>query len=128
MSCSPKDPKIAAEVSFAMRSNKELRALAMDFVDGKAFPSWACRSPDDVGSSFMILSFMKLEDRLDLRRRDVIHLFEYLDKASPMGCNGMPIFFSARILNRAECQKLFPMMDALVAQRKQWVEDSDSSS
>ena len=34
-------------------------------------------------------------------------VYEYLDKAGPTGINGKPTFFSCRLLNKKDTEKMF---------------------
>ena len=47
---------------------------------------------------------------------------EYLSAAGPRAINGMPSFFSCRLLSEEDVKKMRPMIDELVEQRKAFLD------
>ena len=85
------------------RSDDEIRALAVDVIEGKVFGSWMVPHEDSdlLGSIFMVLNFLDLDGR-----EDIGHVYEYLGEAGGRGVNGYPSFMSIRYLNKEECRRL----------------------
>ena len=87
-----------------MKTDQELRKIAMDFVEGKIFTDRQISSEDMIPTVFMPLGLMDEEQMADLISAKPRLIYEYLDSIGPMGMgiNGHPIFFSARFLNEEE--------------------------
>lgn len=103
-------------------NNDELKQLALDIHEGKVFGTWNIpenESPDTAGVVFMpaILGAEIPED--------VVHLYEYIEKAGPRSVNGMPIFMSMHILKRYDHEKLVPMINELKKQREEFLKGDD---
>lgn len=77
----------------------ELRKFVDDFVSGRVFTSAHLRESDDIAMVFMPLALGALAGWSDTGLKQIGVLWEYLDKAGPMVINGLPCFFSFRILN-----------------------------
>ena len=94
-----------------MLDDEGIAKLAMDMAHGRVFGTWdipAHRLYDDVSMVFMPLVFMDEEAHADLQEREVVHLYEYLDKAAPRSVNGYPSFFSMHVLSEGDWQVLLP--------------------
>lgn len=88
-----------------VKTDEQIKQLIMDVVGGRVFCDFMI--PDGRSNSismvFMPLALMKREDGLHLMEVDEASmLYEYLEKAGPRSCNGMPGFFSFQFLNRAD--------------------------
>ena len=104
-----------------MRTEHELKQLAVDIVEGKVFGTWNLNNPDMVGSVFMGMNFMTQKQADDLQAKEVAHFYEYLDKAGPMSVNGMPTFFSMNYLNKQEAGKLQTLIEDLKRQKAEFL-------
>lgn len=82
-----------------MKSDKELRKIAKDIYNGLAYLSG---DEKEIERAFPILLFAK-ESELP---EDIGSLYEYYEKASPLGTESKPIFFSANFLTVKETQKI----------------------
>jgi hypothetical protein len=106
-----------------MRTDKELKQIAIDIHAGRIWTDRHCQNPDDITRVFMPLIFAladveKTEDKVEQLKRKVEKsknrklleeagmIFEYIDKAGPMAINGMPMFLSFHILNKEETVKV----------------------
>ena len=80
-------------------TDDELRAFVRGFCDGQIFTSAQCRADEDLPMVFMPLALGALAGV----PYDVIAtigcLYESLDKAGPRSINGMPSFFSFRVMH-----------------------------
>ena len=92
-------------------TNKELKQLSIEVYEGRVFTDRHCKTPDEISSSFMILALagldvLKERQREDLEKGDGL-IYEYVDKAMPMGVNGRPIFMSMRVLDKKDTDTMF---------------------
>ena len=100
---------------------KELKKLAMAMVDGKVFGTWNIKNPDLVGSVFMPLMFMN-EEQIE-EHKDTVHYYEYIDKASSIAINGMPIFSSMRKITKEELDIIIPLVEEYENKKKEFIND-----
>jgi len=101
-----------------LKTDAELRQLAADAVEGRVFGSWM------VGDTASLpLVFMPLALGAQLPK-DTQHVYEYLEKAGPRGINGYPSFFSFHVLVKDEAERLQPLIDELVEQKKAFLEST----
>lgn len=85
-----------------MRTNEEIKKIALDVLQGRIFCDRMVDAPEMVTSVFMPLGLMEHKDLKALAKRNPQLIFEYLDKAMPMGVNGMPMFTSMQYLDEQE--------------------------
>lgn len=80
-------------------SDAELKQVAQGIFAGTVFTSNHVAEPGDLQMVFLPLAFGCFSDvpREDLN--NIGTMYEYLSEASPRSLNGMPIFFSLRLLN-----------------------------
>lgn len=97
-----------------MKTKEELKQLAIDIVEGKVFGTWNIENPSDMAMVFMVSIFMKKKDF----PKDAVHFYEYMSEAGPRGVNGMPCFFSARVLNKKEAEILQPLINKYKKQKE----------
>jgi hypothetical protein len=102
---------------------QELKQLAIDIMEGRVFGSWNVKDWEhDLGCVFMVIPLMN-----EPLPEDTAHVYEYYDKAGPVSMNGMPTFFSMKILLKDDAEKLMPMIETLEKQRKEFLgKESDS--
>jgi hypothetical protein len=100
-----------------MKTKKELKQLAMDIIDDKVFGTWNMHSPRDTYSVFMVTLFMKKKDI----PKDVVHVYEYMDKAGRWSVNGMPTFFSCNFLIKKEVAILHPYLNKYKKQKESFL-------
>ncbi len=96
-----------------MRKDAELKQIARDLYSGQIFCDRHIKVPADFARVFMILNLMRPEDRLKFSERDIGLVYEYLHKAAPLTCNGLPCFFSLQTLTKAETEKTFEYCEKL---------------
>lgn len=109
-----------AKKSAKIRSESELRKLALDIRNGLVFTSWMCR-PEEITSVFMLALFMDKKTIRKLKADKVVHFFEYTSQAAPRSVNGLPCFFSCQTLKQPEMDLLVPMMKELEESDKQFL-------
>lgn len=105
-----------------MKDLKELKQIALDLVDGKIFSDRHCRSPEEIRSSFMVLSFLDEKSRKEMEDFQPEMFYEYLDKAGPRAINGNPMFTSIKMLSKEECKIFNPLVQELLDQRKKFLD------
>jgi len=101
------------ESDIPLLDEKKLRELAMDICDGKIFHDRMIgpdRLRQDVGMVFMPFALGALEG---LKPKTIGLMYEYYDKAGPRSVNGMPCFFSFRILHRNNLDDLQKYMEEI---------------
>jgi len=91
-----------------MKTDAELKQLALDMYAGKVFTDRHFRNPEEANRLlpmvFLPLAFMT---EVQIRKLDGAGMFyEYLDQAAPNGINGYPIFFSCKVLKASELVRL----------------------
>lgn len=87
-----------------MKTEQELKQIAVDFAEGKIFSNLHLTSDHD--QHLLPMIFMPLALGADLAEKaqsgECYMIYEYIDKAGPRGINGYPIFFSLRYISKAE--------------------------
>lgn len=83
-------------------SDKRLKKLALDIVNGKVFGSWNVKNEKELGMVFMVLIFSSP----DMLPKDLGSIYEYLSEAGPTSINGYPVFYSCNFLSNEETQKV----------------------
>lgn len=97
-----------------MRTDEQLKQIAIDFNAGLIFTDRDVRNPNDLSMVFMPLIFMTKEEwQSELSNVEII--FEYRSAAGPRAVNGMPIFMSFQTATKAECEKIDAYSKALLA-------------
>jgi hypothetical protein len=103
-----------------VKTKEELKQLAMDIVEGRVFGTWNLSKQEEIAMSFMALLFAGPEQAQSAIDREVVHIYEYLDKAEPRYVNGKPIFFSHHELTKQEIEVLNPLIDRLQKMREEF--------
>ena len=105
---------------YVPRTDDELKQLAMDIVAGKVFGSWS--HPEALRISFgLVLNFIDRATLQEMIDQDVALFYEYIDKASPRGVNGLPTFFSLRALSRSDAEKVEGLINKLNAMNAEFM-------
>ena len=101
------------------KTEPELRKLAIDIVEGRVFGSWMC-DERHIPMVFLVAQLSAPEHW----PRNTSQVYEYLNKAVLGSVNGMPIFHSCNILTTNDVAAIQPLVDELVAARKDFVSQS----
>ena len=115
--------KEAGSNDIPIMDEKNLRELAMDICDGKVFHDRMIdpnRFQQDVGMVFMPLALGGMEGL-----KGIGLMYEYYDKAGPRSVNGMPCFFSCRILHRDCLLDLGKYMDEIEYFKSKFMGDKE---
>lgn len=105
------------------RSPLELHQIAEDLFAGRIYTDR--HIPEHEGAHALGMVFMPLALGADLTTLGFSEtnppgmIYEYLDKAGPRSCNGMPAFFSMHVLTQTEAEEVMRlwrnMRDAIKA-------------
>jgi hypothetical protein len=98
-------------------SDDELREFIDAFVSGRIFTS--NHVPEGAGDMiamvFMPIAFGAITKEI---AEETALVYEYIDKAGPRSINGMPIFFSCRLLHKDDWERALPALRAERDRRK----------
>jgi hypothetical protein len=108
-----------------MRSQEEIKQLAIDVVEGKVFGSWMI-PPKDLALLERIFMPLALTPT-DALPKDISVVYEYRDKVAPLGINGYPVFFSFHYLNGEERELLTQEMNLYQKLKQQFLAKPDTS-
>jgi hypothetical protein len=104
--------------TYTRKTPAELEQLAWDIIGGRVFGTWS--HPDAASLSFMILHLLDREQIEALKANEIVHMYEYLDKAGPRSVNGLPSFMSCLYLDKHDAGELMRRcqeLDALKSER-----------
>jgi len=96
------------------KSDVELKQLAIDLAQGRIFTDRDIRDPSMLGVVFMPLIFMDEKLVKELKAEPPGLVYEYLSAAGSRSINGMPCFFSCRMLSKADADKVYEMARRVV--------------
>lgn len=74
----------------------------MDFATDKVFCSDQLRETDQAELVFMVAGFLDKKALDKLKKDNVVHFYEYMNKALPRGINGKPMFMSCHMLTKKD--------------------------
>lgn len=97
------------------KTDEELKQIALDIYSGKIFSDRDCPDEHSVRTVFMPLALMDNEQLQELVNDKAAFIYEYLDKAGPMACNGMPMFLSFKYLAEDDLEKVISYYDKITA-------------
>lgn len=91
-------------------SQKEIEDVAEAIFHGRAFCSYQVPPHNDPAMCFMVLALMDEMARAHLLINKITFVYEYMDKAGPRSVNGMPCFFSMRMVNADDAPKIVALI------------------
>ena len=99
---------------------REINQLALDMVHHLIFSDRHLHEPDirTLSMVFMPLMFMNEKQVAELGENPPGLIYEYLSKAGPRSCNGMPMFFSCLMLSQSDAAKVMTKYKAVIAAEK----------
>jgi len=95
-------------------SDEQLKQIAQDLWAGKIFSNLHIR--DWAGDAFMVfmpLVFMNQFQLDDMKKKEVNFIYEYISNATPTAVNGMPTFFSMRMLTKPDTKRMMKYYEAI---------------
>lgn len=98
-------------------SLEDIAKIAKDIATDKIFSSCHMTEHElsNIGLVFMPIALGGLSDLSDADKEDIGMIYEYYDKAGPRGINGMPMFFSCRLVNKNDTKMIFEKVDKIKA-------------
>ncbi len=108
-----------------MKTNEELKAIAVDLADGKIFSDRHLQANGNghmMGQVFMPIILGAFSEKTEEEMKDVCFIYEYYSAAGPTSINGCPIFFSFRFLNEVETNAMFEFYEKYVNLKKEFNE------
>jgi hypothetical protein len=88
-------------------TDEEIKKLAEDMYKGFVFTDRHLNSVDELSMVFLPLALAGKELIGELQKMPTGMIYEYIDKAGPMGVNGMPMFTSFRVVSMEDTKKIF---------------------
>jgi hypothetical protein len=88
-------------------TDEEIKKLAEDMYKGFVFTDRHLNNADELPMVFMPLALAGKELIEELQKIPPGMIYEYADKAGPMGVNGMPVFTSFRVASVEDTRKVF---------------------
>lgn len=101
-------------MTYTPKTDQQLKEVALGLRSGTIFSSDQV-SQEQVGRVFLLLAFMAPEDRQVLQADEITFCYEYLENALPRGINGLPMFHSMHMLNRADHLRLIELAKKIEA-------------
>ena len=92
--------------SVGSRTEKELIELARAMATHMIFTDRNCRTVEEIRMVFMSIGLGALSECTEAFRNDIGLIYEYLDNAAPRSINGLPCFFSAHYVSKADTKIL----------------------
>jgi hypothetical protein len=96
-------------------TDQELRLLAADIYEGRVFTDRQVEDSSDLPMVFMPIALGAFAEMTEEEFKQIGLIYEYLDKAGPRAINGLPSFFSLRVLDIQYMPKLQQYLDAYKA-------------
>lgn len=87
-------------------TDEEIKQLAEDLYKGLIFTDRHIHDPKLVPMVFMPLVFLD-KKQIDEIQEDFGFMYEYMSEAGPRAINDMPMFTSAKIVNKEDAKKVF---------------------
>jgi len=106
------------------KTDEELKQLALDILEGRVFTDRHCSEPYEISMVFMPLVFLDEAGIEQLKADDPGMVYEYLTEAGPRSCNGLPNFFSMKLLSQDGTKKVMAIYDQLKEARSKAVAEA----
>ena len=104
---------LCSMTTYKSRTDREIRQLAQDCVDGKIYGTWFGEESVNAFPAFNSPETVKR-----FQDTGVFHLFQYLAKALPDENNGIPLFQSYETLSRYDAARLEQAIHRLTRHKK----------
>lgn len=97
------------------KKQSELKDIAKDLVDGKIFSDRHIPEYDRHLTSmiFMVLALGGSKFASSMIDQKITFVYEYLNETNPRAINGYPTFFTLRMLNDKDTEKMFKYYDKI---------------
>lgn len=114
----PDAPDFKPALEIPRMSEEDLRRFVLDYIAGQIFSDCHVRSKQDLGLVFMPLSLGVFSEYEPASLEQIGLIYEYYSKAGPMAINGMPIFFSLRMMHRDDWTRASGAIDREIERQK----------
>lgn len=95
-------------------SMDELKEVARGLASGHVFTDLHLRNPEtEMSMVFMPIGLGVLSGITEEECKQIGMIYEWLDKAGPRSCNGLPMFMSVNILHRDDARTVLEMCNKL---------------
>ena len=99
-------PKAKENGKWEPHTDEELKEIAQALLDGRIFSDRHVQEPSQLPQHFMVLGLLEPEQSKELAEMGVDFIYEYVEQAAPRSINGLPCFFSMRMLTRDETVRM----------------------
>lgn len=94
-------------------TDEQIKELALALFKGSVFTDRHIDNQEDISRVFMPLVFIKQETIDEWKVNPPGMLYEYISEASPRSINGMPMFFSVRIVSVPDTKKVLEVYNKI---------------
>lgn len=98
---------------------QKLADLVLAIADGRAYTDRHVPEGMRLEQVFMPLAMGALSGMARTQLDDIGMVYEYVEKAGPLAVNGQPMFFSLRLLNKADTERVTEAVVAELERRKE---------
>ncbi len=102
-----------------------LREFIRDMIADKIFTCHHIRETNLLGSIFIPITFGAFADWTEAEVEEIGAVWEHRSQAGPRAINGYPMFFSCRLINKADWEKALKIMKREKARLKELSLDLD---
>jgi len=109
------------------KKESELKDIARDLADGKIFSDRHLWESNQYlfPSVFMVIALADQRFIDNMQHAEISFVYEYLKDSGPTAINGFPIFFTCRMLNKKDSEKMFKYYDKILEMKKKQQEEID---
>jgi hypothetical protein len=88
-------------------SDGEIKALAMSIFKGEVYTDRHLPKGEDIMRIFTVLMMMDKTQIDDFNANPPGLIYEHIDEASPMACNGQPMFFGMHWVSQTDAAQVW---------------------
>lgn len=96
-------------------SADELTAIAVETFHGRIFHHNMCETVQDIHAVFMPIGLGALAEWTPEEISNIGLIYEHMSSAGPRSINGMPVFFSMKLVHKDDMPELSSRLDAIKA-------------
>lgn len=94
------------------KTDADLKKIAVDLFEGKIYTDRHIPEGESLAMVFMPIALGAFQNTTEEEIKNIGLIYEYLDQAGPRSINGMPNFFSFKMLTRSETESVITHYDA----------------
>lgn len=88
------------------QTDEFLKALAIDIFEGKVYTNRHISNPEDIAMVFMVIALGGFAHLTEEQVKRIGLVYEYISEAGPRSINGMPSFFSMKMLSMDDTNRM----------------------